>query len=332
MSIRKLSRILCGVVCVSVLFLVVSPARAQAQDQAAARALFHEGRRLLQSGQSAAACQKFDAADKLYKSTGILLNLAECFEEAGRTASAWTTFGESVSVASRQGRMDDAVESKRRQKLLEPRLTRLAIHVVHEEPGLKVKRDGLDVPPAVWNEPLPVDPGAHEVRAEAPGYDSWAQSLELAQAGKTITVDVPALVPTARPADAASVARAPKGDASSMQPEMNTGPEPGEKAISPGKTQRVLGLVIGGAGVVGMGVAGVLALVAKSEYDTATTEISGRHTDSVNAGQLADAAGVTLAVGAAAAVTGAVLWWTAPKAPVTVGMGLRGLFVAGSFQ
>jgi hypothetical protein len=330
MNIRELFRILCGIACASTPFLVASPARAQAEDQAAARALFQEARRLLHSGQSSAACQKFEAADKLYKSTGILLNLAECFEETGRTASAWTTFGEAVSVAGRQGRTDDVIESKRRQKLLEPRLTRLAIRVAHEEPGLKVKRDGFDVPAAVWNEPLPVDPGAHEIRAEAPGCDSWTQSIEVAQAGKTITVDVPALVPTARPVAHAALVPPPGGDVS---PTLKTPPEAGENGSPPGKTQRLLGLVMGGAGVVGLGVAGVLALVAKSEYDSARSENGPmQHTDSVNAEQLADAASVTLAVGAAAVVTGAVLWWTAPKAPVTVGIGARGLFVSGSFQ
>ena len=83
----------------------------------------------------------------------------------------------------------------------------------------------------------------------------------------------------------------------------------------------------------GLGVAGVLVLVAKSEYDCARSENEPmQHADSVNAEQLADAARVTLAVGPAAVVTGAALWWTAPKAPVTVRMGARGLFVSGSFQ
>ena len=78
--------------------------RAQAEDQAAARALFNEGRELLTAGRYAEACPKFEAARKLYASAGILLNLGDCYERLGRTASAWTEFGEAVSLARRTAR------------------------------------------------------------------------------------------------------------------------------------------------------------------------------------------------------------------------------------
>ena len=61
-------------------------ARAQAEDQAAARALFDEGRALMKAGQYADACPKLEAARRLFTSAGILLNLADCHEKIGRTA------------------------------------------------------------------------------------------------------------------------------------------------------------------------------------------------------------------------------------------------------
>ncbi len=176
-------------------FAVTPRAFAQAEDQAASRALFEEGRRLADAGKYDLACPKFEAARKLYTSTGVLLNLGDCYEKIGRTASAWTTFGETADVANRAMRFDYAAEAKRRQAAIEPRLVHLSILVAHDEPGLSVKRDGIEVPSAAWNEPIPVDPGAHEIRAEAPGYSSWTTSVSLSPQEQTKTVDVPELRP-----------------------------------------------------------------------------------------------------------------------------------------
>ena len=134
-----------------VLCLVLSSgfARAQpAEDQAAARSLFDEGRTLLKAGKYGGACPKLEAAAKLYSSPGILLNLGDCYEKSGRTASAWTEFGESAAAADRAGRSDQSAEAKRRQAAVEPRLSRLTVHVAHELPGLTVSRDGSDLAPA----------------------------------------------------------------------------------------------------------------------------------------------------------------------------------------
>ncbi len=81
--------------CLRVYWLVslvsAAPAHAQAEDRAAARALFDEGRQLMAAERYDAACPKFEAARKLAQSTGVLLNLGECYERLGRTASAWDT-------------------------------------------------------------------------------------------------------------------------------------------------------------------------------------------------------------------------------------------------
>lgn len=175
---------------------IVAPApaaHAQAEDQAAARALFAEGRALMKAGQYANACPKLEAARKLFTSAGILLNLADCHEKIGRTASAWTEFGEAAAVAKRTNRDDDAEEATRRQAALEPSLPHLTIRVAHAVPGLGVKRDGAPIAPAAWGAALPVDPGAHEIRAEAAGFEPWTGSATVSTAGQVVTVDVPEL-------------------------------------------------------------------------------------------------------------------------------------------
>jgi hypothetical protein len=168
-------------------------AHAQAEDQAAARALFAEGRALMKASRYADACPKLEAARKLFTSAGILLNLADCHEKIGRTASAWTEFGEAAAVAKRTNRDDDAEEATRRQAALEPSLAHLTIRVAHDVPGLSIKRDGALIASAAWGAALPVDPGTHEIRAEATGFEPWTGSATLARPGQAVTVDVPEL-------------------------------------------------------------------------------------------------------------------------------------------
>ena len=83
---------------------------------------------------------KLEAASKLYSGAGVLLNLGDCYEHLGRTASAWNEFGEAASTAERAGRPTDMAEALHRQRLVEPRLCRLAVSVSSRAPGLVVTR------------------------------------------------------------------------------------------------------------------------------------------------------------------------------------------------
>jgi len=166
------------------------------QTEQAARALFEEGRRLADGGQFALACEKFEEASTLYSSAGVLANLADCYEKIGRPASAWSAFGEAAVIATRAGRADDAAAAKRRQGLLESRLGRLTIQASRPVEGLTVRLDGGDVSRDAWGIAIPVDPGIHEIRAQAPGYEPWTASLNAAQ-GHPVSADVPELHATA---------------------------------------------------------------------------------------------------------------------------------------
>jgi tetratricopeptide (TPR) repeat protein len=180
----------------SLVTLAVEPrASAQGDEQATSRAHFDEGRRLAASGQYELACPKFEAARKLHTSAGVLLNLADCYDKIGRTASAWTMFGEAAPVASLAERLDDAAEARRRQAVLEPGLVHLSIRVSHEVAGFTLTRDDTEVPPEAWNEPIPVDPGAHELRAQAPGCRPWTMSVSVSVKDGNRTIDVPELLP-----------------------------------------------------------------------------------------------------------------------------------------
>jgi len=251
---------------------VSTRAQAQAEDQAAARQLFEDGRRLLKNGQYSEACQKLQAASRLYASPGILLNLGDCYDKIGRTASAWTEFGEAVAAAGRVHRNDQVNEARRRQAAAEPKLTRLAIRVASPVAGLTITRDDSEVASAALGEAIPVDPGTHQVRAEAPGYESWSTSVVASTPGQTITVDVPAL--TATPAPPAPPPAAESNPTGSAAPAAFVDNTPARR-----RSHTVDWVLVGGGVVVGI-VGGVLWDIGASHAREANYSYTyGPHTD-----------------------------------------------------
>jgi hypothetical protein len=312
----KWQSLLCACACSMALALTARDARTQVGSEAMARALFDEGRKLLEAGQYTAACPKFEAARRVFTSTGVLMNLADCYEKTGRTASAWTTFGDAASVAARAGRQGDEIEAKRRQEALEPHLGRLTIRVTHEVPGLTLEDDGVAIPRGAWNVPLPVDPGAHELTAEAPDRQTWKKSFEISSTSQTTTVEVPELF----------------GQQAVAAPTPPPVAGPTEPQSTPGDVQHWVGFAMAGVGALALGTGGVLSIVAKSNDAAAAKEpFPKKHNDSLAAAQLADAVTVVVGAGAAVALAGGLVWLTAPHRAVTVGIAGSEIWIGGQF-
>jgi hypothetical protein len=313
--------------------LRAAPAQAQGQDEAAARSLFDEGRQFMKAGRYPEACSKLEAARKLFTSSGLLLNLADCHERTNRTATAWAEFGDAAYAASTAGRPRDEAEAKRRQAALKDRLSRLAIVVDGAVVNEVVKRDGEAIDRSAWGVGIPIDPGTHVVAAEAPGRQAWVKSIEVKDPSQTVTVQVPAL-------DGLAASSAPAPAVPAVLPKAAA---PGPNTVEPStpstldrprarSVQRVVGWTLAGVGVAAMGASGILGLVANSQFHQAEGETGdARHTDSVHAGQLADVGTVVLVAGGVVAGAGLVVWLTAPKAPIAMGMNGPSLVVSGRF-
>ena len=125
------------------------------------------------------ACPKF--AESLRRAAGIgtMLGLADCFEKNGQTASAWAEFREAASAASRKGDKREGLARENATRL-EPLLTKILVRVPPDADvrGLAVKRDGVELARALWEEAVPVDPGVHAVLASAPGWKDWQTTVE----------------------------------------------------------------------------------------------------------------------------------------------------------
>src|ERR1700739_4895192 len=74
-----------------------------AEETDAAFALFQEGRELSAKGDYAGACAKFSASLALRRKLGTVLNLGDCSEHLGRTATAHAHFMEAASIARAEG-------------------------------------------------------------------------------------------------------------------------------------------------------------------------------------------------------------------------------------
>jgi tetratricopeptide (TPR) repeat protein len=144
---------------------------ALAGDSTAAEQLFNKARKLRDAGQKKEACQKFQASMDLDPSIGALLNIAQCHEEEGRMATAYSDYQRAIELnratPNEQRKKEYADFIHDRMKAVVPRVPRLVIIVDGRHADLKVTRNGQDVPPGALGEPLPVDPGEVVVVAAA---------------------------------------------------------------------------------------------------------------------------------------------------------------------
>ena len=177
--------------------LVASSAHADEATQAAlAEKLFRDGRTLLVQGKVREACESFKESKELDPTPGTLINLANCFESLGRTASAWVIYRELETRATRAGQTARANFARQKSAELEPRLAALEIRVPPENrvEDLVVECDETVLGAAALSARVPVDPGPHRIVARAPGRTAWTTSVE-AVASAPILVEVPLLAP-----------------------------------------------------------------------------------------------------------------------------------------
>jgi hypothetical protein len=286
---------------------------AHAEDAGAqAQVLFDEGKRLMDAENYAAACPKLAESQRLDPGNGTLARLATCHEKLGKTATAWSEFAELVTSAQRAGQNDRERFARQRIAVLEPRLSRLTIVVpadVATTTGLVVQRDAIAVGGAAWGVGIPVDPGDHTIEASAPGKQSWSTHVVIGTANDNKQIAVPALA--AVPVPAAAVAAVEPAPA-----------PPAAVARTDGRsrsTQKTWGLVVGAAGIVGLGVGsyfGVQALSgsskAKQTCPNAACSAPGAVQQNDDAKTDARISDVGFALGVGALVTGSLLYFLAP--------------------
>jgi hypothetical protein len=304
--------------------LVLAPSIAHAQGgasgKAAAEALFDDALKQMKAGQFAEACPKLEESQRIDPGVGTLLYLAECYEKSGRVASAWATFREAASVAGAGGQADRERTARERAQRLEPQLAYLTLTLAPETRALK----GLTI--SVGTNALgagsagvatPIDPGEQRIEVTAPGYESFTSTVKV-EAAHRYDVAVPALREGPHSAGAPlAPAEAPPAVAPAIFAPLANSP-PAEQ--SNWSTMKTLGLVAGGAGVVGIGVGTYFGFRAISKMNQAedgscANGLCQDQADLELTQQASDAAvvsNIAFAAGGALVLTGAALFFLAP--------------------
>lgn len=227
----------------------------------AAEALFQQGRQLMNEGKYELACPKFADSQKIDPSSSTLLNLANCYEKLGRTATAWATYREAASWAKKEGHEDYLATALKRADALYPKLSKLTIHVTTPVDGLEIKRDGVVVTPSEWGAAIPADPGMHAIEASAPHKEKWTGSVEVGPDAATATVDVPPLAPSKE-----------------APPPPPPPPPPIEDKTKPTTSSsfslKTAGWIVGSVGLVGAGIGTIFVVQGKSKYDDSLKDCS----------------------------------------------------------
>jgi hypothetical protein len=297
----------------AILWSLASPATAEAgppetpvpktaADRAAlAEALFAQGKRLMIEGRFSEACARFRESERIDHGIGTLLNLADCYEQNGQTASAWAEFRSAAAAAHAAGQAEREQVARDRAHRLLPLLARLTILIPqrHVVPGLVVMRDDIVLDKSHWNATTLVDPGAHSLVVSAPGKRTDKRIITVPKwSGAWVTTTVPAL--------ADLPPRAP--------------PAPAKATLEPGmSSQQITGLSIGSVGIAGVLIGSALGLHSISRNNAAAPHCRGALCDpegvalQSQAQRAGSAATVALIVSGAALAAGATVYFTAPK-------------------
>ncbi len=307
---------------------VPTAARAQgAAEVAMAEGLFNQGVKLLEQKKYAEACDMLERSRKLASGLGVTLYLADCQENNNHPAIALGLFREAEKLAAARKDARQQIARDRADKLekVVPRLTfRVSAEVAAA--GQQIIFDGRKLEQKEWGQPIMVDPGPHKVRSMSEDGNAWESEIT-AVPGGTTAMDIPLLRPSrSSPTPTPTAAPVPTPTAP---------PAPAPEPARSGNTQRTIGLVVAGVGVVGLGVGTIFGLSAKSKQSDADTHCNAAdkcdptglslRQDGLHAATLST---VFFVVGAAAIAGGAVVYLTAPKGDAKGGVALAPSFDA----
>jgi len=311
----------------ALLFLALSTsaraARAQTQAElAVADASFNDALALMDAGRFAEACPKLEHSQALAPASGTLLNLADCYEQLGHPAKAWSTFSKAAELARATNKPDREQVARGRAAALAPRIVQLVVTPPPSPtPGLEITIDGVRLPEAEWGVPVALEPGPHTVAAAAPGRQGFRADLSTLSAGSSVPVRVPDLAP--------------------IEPLMGPVAEPAAAKRIDG--QAVAAIASATLGVAGLVAGTAFALQSQSKHDESDRYCDGnicqeqRGVDAMNEARRAgNRATVSFVIGGVGLGAAGVLWFVRPfgkkqETATRIGFGPGALHVAGTW-
>ncbi len=274
-----------GLLAMSATAALAAPSKA---DTAAAQRLFDEGLSLMEAKRYAEACPRLLQSQKLDPGMGTKFRLAECYEAAGLTGSAWRLFTEVAAEARAAGRADRAGQAASKAEALKSKVPFVTLQLapsVASAKGLSLSIDGEPLPGADVRAPIPVDPGARKLALTADGKGTFEKSFRALEGG-TEQIAVREL------------------------PDAGLG------------SQRIVAIVVGAFGLASVGTGIGVGLLAKSTWDDALVGCSGGVTtkctdEAIDQGRHAELyshlSTAAFVVGGVAIAVAPILFFTAPS-------------------
>lgn len=280
----------------------VASAAPTRQEMQKADKLFKEARTLMGKGDYQPACPRLEESQKLDPAPGTQYQLAVCYENVDRPATALALYLEVAELAKKAGFTDKEKVARDNAAALEPKVPRIVIEVAAKQrvTGLVITRDGATVPESQYDRPILVDPGEATIEATAPGKKPFRSVVTVKGTGTRVTV--PILLEDIAPSAAAKP------------------PPPPKSSFGP---QRIAAVGVAALGVGGVVVGSVFGLQAKDGYDKAISDPSLCPTKKAcypEGKRLVDGARgdalistIAFAAGGVALAGGVVLFLTAPS-------------------
>lgn len=314
------------------LFLVTGSAWAQDGGSAikdASDIIFNEGIELASKKEYAQAAERFLKAIALRDTLGARIELAKCYEELGKVASALEQWRYVQTEAAKE---PDNPKAQRRKKLatdaipkLEPRLSGIVLDVPESLPkmtGFLIKLDKEPVAAVHWGQTIPADVGEHSLEVMALDQVPWRRTITVHAEKETIRmrIDPPWTTVT--------------------QSKDGSSPSAGVSGL------RIAGGIGMGLGAVGLGIGGIfggLAIVRndaskaghcdeqnhcdRTGYDLRKAALSFATASTASA----IAGGVVLTAGIVLFAVAPTKTSTKPTVNASLGLGLSGVNLHGSF-
>lgn len=273
---------------------------------------------LMEQSKFSEACPKLEEVVRLVPDgVGAKIELARCYENDGRLASAWRAYKIAEASAAQAGQAERNKKAAERAKAIEPILSSLLIIVpdsLRSLPGFEITRNGTKVDPMDWGTAIPVDGGTYRLEATANGKQRWTTTVEILPTNKQERVEVGVLLDVAKPA------------------------ETPQKRIPPPVRawQKPVGGVLAGAGFVGAVAGSILGGLAISTHNASNAD---NHCDIANrcdgtgldlrkdALAYANASTGLIIAGGVLLAGGVVLFATAPPNPSAATHAYRGAAV-----
>ena len=325
------------------------PAGAYAQS-AEAEGLFDDGNKLLAEGKLAAACDAFDASNRVEPRAGTLIQLGECRERNHQLASAWSAYKDALTRVKDPRKRELAAA---KATSLEGRLSYLTVSVSDESrvDGLTLTRNGKPLDPTLWNRALPVDGGDYIIAGRATGHEEWQTTAHVPVESAKVSIEVPKFKELSKltlpPTPTTTMASRPQSATTAVAEHAER-----EDVVPRGTftTKRKVALGVAGASLIAVVSGALLGESAKRAQNDAFARCPDPAMPCTQADQSnaliksshgrALEANVAFGIAAATALTAGVLWVTgAPdrESPRRIGVipglapGGTGIYVVGRF-